>query len=66
MRKILEHGAFSRVIRCNRCGCKFSFESEDIKEINNNDTIREVVECPECNKQLVLRSTDSKVDTISI
>lgn len=50
---------------CNKCGCVFSYENEDIQHIGSTlRTIsspshysKDVVECPQCKYQIVLKAT---------
>ena len=61
MIKIIEPG--TRIVTvCEYCGCKFSYEKEDIKETKgyNMDPLsvqKSYVECPQCHKEIVLKST---------
>lgn len=45
MKKIITSGKKEFIAVCNRCGCKFSYELEDV--LWNN-----VVKCPECNEHV--------------
>lgn len=55
MIKIIKSGKKTYTIKC-KCGCIFSFEEEDIKDIHMNDYLNgdfineTVVYCPECRK----------------
>lgn len=57
MRRILEFPLNSKV--CDRCGCYFSYEDEDVTETDERKTGKGhslfwTVECPECRKELVV------------
>lgn len=61
MIKIIEHGTRT-VTNCEHCGCKFSYEEEDIKEdklysMNQLQTRKSYIECPQCHKEIVLAAT---------
>jgi len=55
MINIIKSGKKVHIIEC-KCGCVFSFEKEDIKDIHMNDYLNgvfineTVVYCPECRK----------------
>ena len=55
MIKVIKSGKRVHTMEC-KCGCVFSFEREDIKEIHYNDYFicvfdnRKVVYCPECRQ----------------
>lgn len=62
MIKIIEHGTRT-VTECENCGCRFSYEQEDIKNEYGpglDDKLRkaqyksEYVTCPQCNKKLYI------------
>ena len=60
MIKIIEPGT-RRIIKCAECGCKFSFDEEDIKGYKHYTVdplaVREpYIECPQCGKEIVLKS----------
>ena len=44
---------------CSMCGCKFTYEKEDIKQENldNYKGFREFVQCPQCCENVILRQT---------
>ena len=54
MIKVLVHGDQYRIRKCDRCGCVFEFEDEDIKSTQGwykgFKTDLEYVTCPECGK----------------
>ena len=65
MVKIIERGTrrkrgTRRIQICDNCGCKFSFEAEDIvtktDEGYGSRLYREYVTCPQCNNEVVLVS----------
>ena len=66
MIKIIEPGTRT-VTSCEYCGCKFSYENEDIEKdglwANNLVFIGKIfVVCPQCGKEIVLeRQRDKEV-----
>lgn len=53
-KKILEHGNGNKpvpfIMKCPICGCKFTFEDEDVKHLFATEGLVGVgVHCPECN-----------------
>ena len=61
MIKIIEPGT-RRITECAECGCKFSYENEDIENdgllVNNLVLIGIIwVVCPQCGKEIVLTTT---------
>ena len=59
MIKIIEPGTRT-VTECAECGCKFSYENEDIEKdglwANNLVFIGKIfVVCPQCGKEIVLK-----------
>lgn len=59
MIKIIEPGTRT-VTKCTECGCKFSYENEDIEKdglwANNLVFIGKIfVVCPQCGKEIVLK-----------
>lgn len=61
MIKIIEQGTRT-VTKCTECGCKFSYEKEDIKvnglySMNQLQTRKSYIECPQCHKEIVLAAT---------
>lgn len=61
MVKIIEPGTRT-VTNCEYCGCKFSYEKEDIKvsglySVNQLQTRKPYIECPQCHKEIVLEAT---------
>ena len=58
MIKIIEPGTRT-ITKCEECGCKFSYENEDIEKdglwANNLVFIGKIfVVCPQCGKEIVL------------
>ena len=61
MIKIIEHGT-KTVTKCAECGCKFSYENEDIEKdgtlLNNSVFLgKTLVVCPQFRKEIVLKTT---------
>ena len=61
MIKIIEPGTRT-IMKCTECGCKFSYENEDIEEdgllVNNSVFIGKTwVVCPQCGKEIILKIT---------
>lgn len=65
MIEIIEEGT-KKVVKCKYCGCKFSYENEDIQShapsgVTVPDCIinlrRDYVSCPQCNEEYVISST---------
>lgn len=61
MIKIIEPGTRT-VTSCEYCGCKFSYENEDIKvsgphSMNQLQTRKTYIECPQCYKSITLTAT---------
>ena len=61
MIKIIKPGT-RRITECAECGCKFSYEKEDIKvsglySMDQLQTRKSYVECPKCHKEIVLAAT---------
>ena len=59
MIKIIEPGTRT-ITKCTECGCKFSYENEDIEKdglwANNLVFIGKIfVVCPQCGKEIVLK-----------
>ena len=60
MIKIIEPGTRT-ITKCAECGCKFSYENEDIEKdglwANNLVFIGKIfVVCPQCGKEIVLEA----------
>ena len=47
------------VTTCNTCGCKFSYEKEDVKngDTDNYKRWKEYVVCPQCSCEVILKQT---------
>lgn len=60
MIKIIEPGTRTVAV-CGTCGCKFSYEKEDIKEtrefMDPLDIQKAYIECPQCHKEIVLEAS---------
>lgn len=58
MKEIIERGT-REVIRCQTCGCKFSFEKEDVLEedTDNYKGFKRYTLCPQCHCEVVLMQT---------
>ena len=59
MIKIIEPGTIT-ITKCTECGCKFSYENEDIEKdglwASNLVFIGKIfVVCPQCGKEIVLK-----------
>lgn len=60
MIKIIEPGT-KKIAVCDDCGCKFSFEKEDV-QFRGHDPLRpnwyqHFVLCPQCHKEKILEQT---------
>ena len=59
MIKIIEPGT-KKITYCEDCGCKFSYEKEDVQEVSSSSISKSVVAhkifvmCPQCHKQKIL------------
>ena len=55
---ILKPGTI-KVTECHVCGCKFSYENEDVitEETDLYKGWKEYVKCPQCECQVILRQT---------
>lgn len=59
MIKIIERGTRT-ITECENCGCRFSYEKEDIRGENGPGmaiNFREYITCPQCNKEIGLKAT---------
>ena len=61
MIKIIEHGTRT-ITECAECGCKFSYENEDIEVsgLYSTDQLlarKSYIVCPQCGKEIVLTTT---------
>ena len=61
MIKIIERGT-KTIGECENCGCKFSYENEDIKvsgphSMDQLQTRKSYIECPQCHKSVTLETT---------
>lgn len=59
MIRIIKEGT-KRVTNCDKCGCVFSYEGEDIHRVTGANlsgiTHREEIACPQCRHIIVLSS----------
>ena len=60
MIKIIKKGT-RKIEECSNCGCKFSYEEEDIEKdglLANNSVLigKTLVVCPQCGKEIVLET----------
>lgn len=59
MIKIIKKGT-KQIRTCEECGCKFSFEEEDIEERKVNITrdsevvVNKIIFCPQCRKSITI------------
>lgn len=58
MIKVIKMGT-RRVCTCCECGCKFSYEAEDIQreDIDNYKAFKEFVQCPQCHEKVIFKQT---------
>lgn len=58
MIEIIKRGT-KHITECKQCGCKFSYESEDIQEecVDGYKRYRKYVQCPQCNEKVVIEQT---------
>ena len=61
MIKIIEPGT-RRITECAECGCKFSYEKEDIEvsglySMDQLQTRKPYIVCPQCHKSIALTVT---------
>ena len=61
MIKIIERGT-KTIGECENCGCKFSYENEDIKvsgphSMDQLQTRKSYIVCPQCHKSITLEAT---------
>ena len=61
MIKIIEPGTRT-IAECAECGCKFSYEKEDIEvsglySMDQLQTRKSYIECPQCHKSITLATT---------
>ena len=61
MIKIIERGT-KTIGECENCGCRFSYENEDIKvsgphSMDQLQTRKSYIVCPQCSKEIVLTTT---------
>ena len=58
MIEIIKRGT-KTITTCKQCGCKFSYESEDIQEqcTDMYKQYREYVQCPQCDEEVAVKQT---------
>ena len=58
MIKIIEYGS-KTITTCNSCGCKFSYEKEDIINESNGSykAFKMYIYCPQCKEKVVVKQT---------
>ena len=60
MVKILKPGTLQK-IKCDECGCLFSFEDEDTEIVMSKaitpqcEIVEKIIECPQCGKDIDLK-----------
>ena len=55
MIKILEHGT-KKSVRCDCCGCKFTFDKTDTTIKNDRNDLYYFIHCPECGSLITVTS----------
>ena len=57
MIKIIKYGT-REVTECKTCGCKFSYEKEDLRneDTDNYKAFKEYVICPQCEQEVIIRA----------
>jgi uncharacterized protein with PIN domain len=57
MIKIIQYGT-KQVRVCNTCGCKFTFDKEDVQKekVDRYNCYDEFVECPQCKEKVALQT----------
>ena len=53
MIKIIKEGT-RKIAKCQNCGCEFSYEREDV--LRDPIRIENRVNCPQCNKAVIVMS----------
>lgn len=60
MIKILKEGT-KKIATCENCGCTFSYEKEDTRQVKVHNGIVEqhkvLVDCPQCSNPVILEQT---------
>lgn len=58
MIEIIKLGTKKKIV-CDHCGCKFSFEKEDVQheDTDNYKGFMEYVKCPQCGEKVTIRQT---------
>ena len=60
MIKIIKTGT-KEVRTCDNCGCKFSFDAEDVITASLAMGKRKYVTCPQCKSEILLMSTKGEI-----
>ena len=62
MIKIIESGT-RKVIQCDVCGCKFSYEKDDVQNERTQlfSGFYDFVECPQCYNKVVVTQCFNKI-----
>ena len=57
MIQIIKYGT-KEVTDCKICGCRFSFEKEDLiqEDTDNYKAFKEYVLCPQCENEVIIRA----------
>lgn len=68
MIEIIKRGT-KHIAVCTECGCKFSYEDEDVINENRNECACDIynttkayiayINCPQCNKKVIIKQTKS-------
>ena len=64
MIEIIKRGT-KHIAICHECGCKFSYEDEDVINENDNeytyicDMTKAYINCPQCNAKVIIKQTKS-------
>jgi NAD-dependent SIR2 family protein deacetylase len=58
MIKVIKRGSIE-IRTCTCCGCKFSYEKEDVEEkcIDGYKAYRRFVRCPQCDEEVIIAQT---------
>ena len=56
MIEIIEHGKEKFEITCSRCGCKFTYQLEDLDKPYGGS---EFINCPDCKERLYHKNQDT-------
>jgi DNA-directed RNA polymerase subunit RPC12/RpoP len=50
MIRIVNHGKFYKIAKCDKCECSFGYSINDLNDSISEDTV--YVNCPECNNKI--------------